>query len=370
MLAGIFKTFEESACVCHALQVVDRIWIGLDGSASIIRDSILEVDELSPCALSRLLMIVPSTCVTSVKDLSATMYSRDYYLNHRSRLDAFAVTQRPQAMASSDVENVSEAVIRQYEFSGIHVFSNVPTTSAPFVDATMLDLRIARGIEPGERVGIRTSFVVPDQLIGDGVADCRHLRLRYFSARQSLGALEQLDSQRTCIPILLESNGIKCGLDVAVFFPQALHVNSPNPSTFDRRPDTASFSGPGETFFIRYLWHASDLSTGQLEPVRTPISIDCGEVCPPDSTARDVQELQNQVTALDERLTGSVRRVDDRLEGLGTSTRLSTVLAIVALVVTVLAVAWSVYTFVIDHQPASSAQRIDGSASVLSTAGK
>jgi hypothetical protein len=332
MLCAFIKPSDDAACECQILQVVDRIWIQEEDYTSVIRDVILQVDEISSVGLGGIKALMTIHAVGE-KDLSGSLADPDCFLNHRSRAGLFAVESPFAPIDGSTSPETDEAKISQYQFSNITVFRSVETELEEYLDAHLLSWTFPRQLVHGERAMLRTAFRVPSHLDVDDVADCQYLRLKYFTPRKIPRACKMVDLPQWEVPIVLEHGGVQCGLDVAVFVPSSLAVGKTSPDPHDTQTDRRGVDGEYGPHYMQYVWHAKDFVDGPLRANETRLRIDLTGITRQYWTVRHVQELRGQVGELRE--ASEVQKKESRL---------AIALAIIGIVLTLAITMWQAST--------------------------
>src|SRR2546425_5597263 len=84
MLVGFFKAQSDRDCDCRVVTFTDRIWLGDDGSAKVLRFFTLQVEKSSTAPLTdAITLLVPGhpTVSEQVRNINETCFNREYFFN-------------------------------------------------------------------------------------------------------------------------------------------------------------------------------------------------------------------------------------------------------------------------------------------------
>ena len=340
MLLGFFRSFDELECDCRVALFVDRAWVLTEGSARVIRDFVIQVDEKSKFPLTRIVMVLPNAKFGGFEDISHTLLDPAYHLNDRGIFWRYSL-KKPATPVMSPLGEARLGEISEGGFPNLQVMDGIRVVEQPFLDAVRVQLDLPVPLDPGRALMARVTFVGRDVLVDDGGDKCKNLRLRYFDSRHCPNAVDALDKERTAMevmPIVVDDKGNRRGgFDIALLFPPTLEVGAPGPLPVEMVKDLTTPQGRGDVSYRKYIWRARNYWDRPLLPCETPIQIECCDICPPDTTGEDVKQLRGEVSEF----VGSFSR---SLHEASAELRVGTRLAILGLIVSLVALVLGVVT--------------------------
>ncbi len=342
VLTGFLKNPRDRNCICRIVVYDDRIWLDEKGDASIYRCFTIEVNKNSPSPLSEVLMFIPFKHVSNPKDQSETFFIKDFHLNDKGLAGQFKIQKISEPISKyggATALGASLGFINDDGFENIKVFTGSSIQISPFFDLMLLTYLFPIPLEAGDLCEVRISFNITS-LFENMTASTKfpsfEFIIKYFDERSCKDAVERMDRELE-IPVIPTLGPPKGGFDVMVYFPSGFRIGRCNPQNAEIRIDKTHFDGMRDIHLTRYLWRARNIypQATELRIGKTPFTLECTNVTPPDRTAEDIDEMKTKTTTIDDRIQtiGSrVQIVEDTTKKVKKEVKLGTWLAIIAII--------------------------------------
>lgn len=249
MLICFLKGDTEENAKCEIVKFWDRIWLREDGDLEVLREVNFKVEEDSPCSISEIGLLIPSTDVEEIENRTSTAFDHDNIFNGvKAKLLKYKIHQEAKTVDNDGLMGVKP---RAEEI-----------TKMGIGDTTLLNVSLSEPINLGEIGMIRLFFRLPSRLnmTSAGVGS---LKLEYFFGSKFPREVPLLKRREIPAYPIFDLDKKLGGFDIHLYLPPKWEV-------IDRSrgdPDTGKAEPDGSEGEVKSMikWKARELVENSQE---------------------------------------------------------------------------------------------------------
>lgn len=249
MLICFLKGDTEANANCEIVKFWDRIWLREGGDLEVLREVNFKVEEDSPCSISEIGLLIPSTDVGEIENRTSTAFDHDNIFNSlKAKILKYKIH-----LEDKTVDNDGLIAVKPRAEEN---------TEMVVGDTTLLNVSLSEPINHGEIGMIRLFFRLPSRLIMTS-AGVGSVTLEYFFGSKFPREVTILKRKEIPAYPILDPDKKFGGFDIQLYLPPNWEISDPaggEPATGKAEPDGSE----GKVKRL-IMWKARELVENPLE---------------------------------------------------------------------------------------------------------